>query len=475
MARLPGFVGPAYTSQSKVAACDQLYNWYVEKIESGTGSVDFALYPAPGFASYCSLGTAPFRGAFSLNGTAYAVNASTLSRPTSTGTTGVAFGLSNPDNSPVSMAGNGDAGHQVMIASGSTLYCFDTTSSTLTTITGVSGAFMAFLDGYFIALDPNRSEIHISDLEDGTSWDPLDVAQRSDSADKWVSMLLVHKELWLFGTQSGSVYYNSGDAGFPFVPNPSVQLSHGCAAPRSPCVLEGDPIWLADDHTVRMAQGYKPMRVSTHAVEYAIAQYASVSDAHGDVYQEQGHTFYILSFPSANATWVYDATMGMWSQRGAWNGVSFDVLPVWGHINVNGTWLAGDRTASGTSVLYRQSADLATDVSGAGMERMRRAPHLVQELKRVVYDEFQLRLETGLGLVTGQGSDPQVMLRWSNDGAQTWSNVYSMPAGAIGEFSTRVVWTKLGMARDRVFEISVSDPIPWRILDALIEVRGGIS
>ena len=157
----------------------------------------------------------------------------------------------------------------------------------------------------------------------------------------------------------------------------------------------------------------------------------------------------------------------------AWNGLDFDVSPVWGYTFGYNAHLVGDRTSG---KVYEMTQDVSTDTDGTtGIRRVRRAPHLVSELVRVVYHELQLFMEVGLGLSSGQGSDPQIMLRWSNDGGQTFGNVHATGAGATGQFNTRVTWHRLGQARDRVFEVSVSDPIPWRLVDAFIDATAGTS
>lgn len=478
--RYPGFIGPSYTTQNPIAADDECVNWMPSKIESGTGPASYVYDPAPGFETYCTTGADPIRALFTLNGGSFAVSGEDLYElPTVSGGSSIlrATGLNNPDDGLVSIAGNGDAGRQLALTASSQLYAFDLITNTLTAIdpTSVPNAVtVVFQDGYGIALDPNTSTIYLSDLEDFTSW-PGDSAQRNDTPDKWVAMIerVGAREVWLCGSQTTSVYYNDGNADFPFVPNPSVAIARGIAAPNSLALLNGLPCWLADDLTVRYSTGYTANRISTHAVEFAISQMTTVSDADAFTYDEQGHQFYVLNFPTANQTWTFDLVSQLWHRRGAWNGLDYDVLPVRCHIYANGAHLVGSRT-DGT--IYQQSQAFATDIDGVtGIRRMRRAPHLVSSLNRVIYDRFQLHMQVGIGLASGQGSDPQAMLRWSDDGGQSWSSVYSASAGAIGEFRTRVIWRKLGMARDRVFEVTCSDPIPWRLVDAYLDLRVGTS
>lgn len=487
--RLPGLVGPSYTSESRIAAYDRTVNLIPEKIDSGTGQNAYALYLAPGYATFCTLPDTPVRGFYTLNGTTWAVGGQSLYQlPTTAGgsPTLLATGLSNTDNGWVTMAGNGDAGHQLILSSGSFKYSFDLLTNTLTAQPGHAQQ-VGFLAGYGIALDTSRSEFTLSALEDFSNWDPLDVTQRSDAADKWVAML-VHqsgRDMWLFGSQTTSVYYIGNDPATPFVPNPSVFITKGASAPDAVAVLNGSPIWLGQGlgggSVVYWANGYTPTRVSTHATEFAWQSYtaAQINAARAFVYEDIGHSFYVLTFPGIDTygqpvvgggTWVFDATTSLWHERGHWNGWGYDALPIIGHVYANGIHLTGSPTSG---VIYQMSKTLLTDTAGAGLRWLRRCPHVAQLHQRMVVDRFELLMEVGLGLPVGQGADPQVALSWSNDGGETWSAERSKSAGVVGAFSTRPVWWQLGPSRDRVFQLTGSDPIPFRLVDAFVDVRVG--
>ena len=474
MPRFPNFVGPSYTSQSRIADGERCVNWFPEPVESAGGKAAWVLYPTPGLDLVCTLADAPVRGLWSQNGRTLAVGGAHLYElDRAFAVTSRGSGLATRENRPVTFSSNGDGGHQVFFTAGGRGYLYDLIANTLTQVLD-SASQGGFIDGFFVALDPQTSTLLVSDLENGLVWDPLQIAQRNSSADRWAALLVVHKEIWLFGSEKTDVYYNAGASPFPFLPNPSVQIAQGIGAPSSAAVLDGAPIWLGQsadgDRVVYRANGYAPQRVSTYAVEYALSTYATVSDAEGWTYQEQGHNFYVLTFPSADATWVYDAGTGAWHERGAWDGHAFTALPVGGHAFANGVHLVGDRVSG---KIYRMGTDLASDGGGRTLRRLRRAPHLGNEGGRVTFSSFQLDLEMGLGLSSGQGSDPQVMLRWSDDGGQTWGNEHWVSAGRQGSYKARAIWRRLGQTRDRVFEVSTSDPIPWRVIDAYLQIRPG--
>jgi hypothetical protein len=360
----PGFCGPSYTSQSKIASAERCVNWYPEKIESPFGRAQWVLYPTPGFELFATAGDGPIRGFFSQNGRTLVVSGSKLFELFADGSaTERGDGLNNLDSTPATLNSNGDGGHQVFITSGSKGYIFDLNTNTLTFVldnVSVGG----FVDGFFLGLDPGSSTLKISELEDGLTWDPLQITQRNAGADRWAGMLVSHKEIWLYGTQTTEVFYNAGVAPFPFLPNPSVFINHGIFAPASAAILDNAPIWLGQNtdgaHMVYRANGYTPVRVSTHALEFALSQYATVSDAHGWTYQDQGHSFYVLTFPTAGATWVYDVATGAWHERGTWTGSDFTAITVYGHAFAFGKHLTGGRFSGN---VYRMGVDITTDAA----------------------------------------------------------------------------------------------------------------
>lgn len=468
------FVGPSYTSQSGNAAIERLVNLYPEAMESEGAKVRYALYPAPGLEPYSALSASPVRGMFAQDGRMWAVGATGLFEVTETGLSAVGAVLQ--DRYPATFCSNGDGGDQVLVTSGDSAYVLDRTSNVLTL--AVTGARVgAFLDGYFLVLDAATSTLAISDLLDGLTWNPTQIAQRSAGADQWQSMIVSHRDLWLFGSESTEIWTNQGLYPFPFAPAQGGLIKMGIAAPFSVAMLDNTPVWLgknsAGEGIVCRGNGYGLSRISTHAVEFAIQGYETIDDAVAFAYQDQGHSFYVLSFPSADTTWVYDAATGFWHERLYWDGAaaSFTAYRPQFHCFAFGKHLVGDR-ASG--LIYDMDVTFGADADETPIRRVRRLPHLTSERDLVVFHELELDLESGLGLSSGQGSDPTVMLRYSDDGGKTWSNERWTSAGVRGAYHARVAWSRLGAGRNRVFEVVMTDPIPWRLADCYVDLSAGI-
>jgi len=225
---------------------------------------------------------------------------------------------------------------------------------------------------------------------------------------------------------------------------------------------------------VIQASGFQAEPVSSYAVQYAINGYSNPADAQGFVYTDLGHTFYVLSFLADDITWCLDVDLGRtgWHERATW--ISEENMFVAWRPRWYARAFGEHRTLdAGGGNIYRVGSDLTTDVDSREIRRLRRAPAVSNENKRVFYKQFEVELERGIGTVTGQGSDPLVMMRFSNDYGRTWSNEKTATAGKIGEYNTRVHWHRLGVGRGRVFEISMTDPIPWKITKASLELEPG--
>jgi hypothetical protein len=460
--RMPGFIGGFNTSESVMAGNEALINWYIEPI----GENRFALFPTPGVRSRVEFPTAGGRAAIDevFENWTY----------TARGTVAI-------DSHPASMCSNGDGGQQLAICAGGNVYCYDLATDTLTLeLTGPGYTHVGMLYGYFVAFKKTSTsvQIEISDLFDGTTWDPTQFAARTIGADSWQAMLVdPYGYMFLPGSKTGEHWYNAGSSPFPFAPDQSGLIEEGIAAPFSLKQAGKSKVWLSTNanggYQVMRAQGFTPQRISTHALEQQISTYGDVSDAFGETYEDKGHAFYLLTFPSVPITWVYNFGTNQWHQQGTW--ISEDNrFTYWRpavHVFGFSKHLALDRE---TNALYEVGASFATDVDDRPMRRVRRTPAQTNENKLLFFDSLEIHLETGVGLITGdaEDTDPVVMLRASDDHGRTWGPERQMSAGRTGQYQTRVQAWGLGAARGRVYEVSVSAAVPWRVVDAYQKVRG---
>jgi len=320
--------------------------------------------------------------------------------------------------------------------------------------------------------EPDSQKVWVTSLLDGLSVDPLDFASTEGSPDGLVAINVDHREAWMFGTDSIEVWYDAGLADFPLTRIQGAFNEIGCVAAFSVAKLDNGLFWLGTDARgqgiVYRANGYTGQRVSTHAIEYAIAQYRDISDAVAYTYQQEGHAFYVLTFPTGNATWVYDVATQAWHERAGWYNGSFTRHRSNCQCNYEGNTIVGDFENGN---IYKMTLNVYADNDQPQkwLRSWRALPSGQNNLKRTAHHSLQLDCESGTGLANGQGDDPQVMLRWSDDGGHTWSNEHWSPMGKIGAYYQRVFWRRLGMTlklRDRVYEVSGTDPVKVAIMGA---------
>ena len=313
---------------------------------------------------------------------------------------------------------------------------------------------------------------------DGTSIDPLDFASAEGSPDGVVAVLTDHRELWVFGTDTTEVWYNAGQIDFPLVRIQGAFNELGCAAPYSVAKMDNQIYWLGKDARgqgmVYRAAGYVGQRISTHAIEWQLQEYSNISDATGYTYQQDGHSFYVLNFPSANTTWVYDVATGAWHERAAFANGAFDRHRADNMCNFEGNIVVGDYQ-NGNIYTFDLTVYADNGQPQKWLRSWRALPTGQNNLRRTMQHNLQLDCETGVGLVTGQGDNPRAMLRFSDDGGHTWSNEHWKSMGSIGRFGKRTIWRRLGTTvkiRDRVYEVSGTDPVRVYIMGAELLLSG---
>jgi hypothetical protein len=502
MAEYPGFVAETYSARSYAVSIDRCVNWYPEIVESRKGKSVINYYPTPGLllvADCSALGAG--RGMFALDGRQWAVVGPYLVEflPDGTTTKYPADGDPAPvylavDGNPATIVANAATPTQLMIASGDHGYIFDTGANTITEITGGDdtdssgdpGVFMgarmaAFLDNYFIALTPDSRQIQISNLGDGTKWAAVDVSNNLGSADKVKAIISDHEYLYLMGSKRIAVYANSGNADFPLLPVPGAFIEQGIRAPFSVQRIDNTLMWYGEgEHgagVVYRADGFIPKRVSTHALESVWSEYGLDTDAIGMTQQRDGHTFYRLTFPAQDQTWVYDLATDMWHERAVWDAANaaWHAQTQRFHCYATGGTFGRYFVLGMDGKIYREANDVYTE-DGRLIRRVRIAPVFAKQNKLVFVTRLEIVVQPGVGLdgdPTAVGANPQMTLRYSPDSGQTWSSEMTASAGRLGNYDARVVFDQLGSGRAWVPEISVTDPVNWVIVSAQIEATAG--
>jgi hypothetical protein len=480
-------LGSSYVARSVNAADNRMVNLFPEIIPEGGTEPGF-LNRAPGLNFLQTVGTGPIRGlwAHQTNGSDfYVVSGTEVYKLTGLTSTPVKIGNVS-GTGPVSIADNGAV---IFFACNGPSYTYYEPTNEFNQITDTNfpGAVtVAYLDTQFIFNEPNSQRIWSVDTINPANGDyiyplvfnALFFASADGSPDGVQAVNVDHRQLWVFGTDSTEVWYNAGLSNFPLAPVQGAFNEIGCVAPYTVAKLDNTLFWLGTDARgqgiVYKANGYGAARMSTHAIEYAIAQYGNISDALAYTYQQEGHAFYVLIFPTANATWVYDVATQAWHERAGFLNGAFTRHRSNCQCNFGGNTIVGD-FENGNIYTFDLSVYADNGQPQKWLRSWRALPTGQNNLKRTAQHSLQLECESGTGLNDGQGSDPEVMLRWSDDGGHTWSSEHWSKMGKIGEYYRRVFWRRLGMTlklRDRVYEISGTDPIKIDITGAELLISG---
>lgn len=331
-----------------------------------------------------------------------------------------------------------------------------------------------YVDTFFLLVKPGTGEFYVSPSEwvPGIAFDPLDIAKKTGYADNISSLVVMHREIWLVGIQTSEIWYDVGASDFAFQPMPGAFIEHGIAAKYSLAKYDISVFWLSQDLEgdciVIRGTGYQAKRISTHAIENEIRQYSRIDDAIGFCYQQEGHAFYFLTFPTADKTWCYDLATELWHER-AWmdsNGLLHRHRANC-HTFAYGTNLVGDH-ANGN--LYQLDLDTYND-DGDPILRLRSFPHLLDDGKRIFYRCFIADMEVGTDAGTTTDDPPMLTLRYSDTKGASWGNPIQQSMGSAGQYLTSIQFQRLGLARDRIFEISFSGDFKTALNGAFVDTK----
>ena len=448
-------------------------NAYVEAAEGGA-ITQARISRTGGLKAFSTLGTSlGVRGMQTMAGILYAVAGDKLYKVARDGTATALTGKSILGNTPVSMAANRNQ----------LVFCTDTGDGYIYEPDGnakverildndpdwLPATRVVNFDDRAVYMRKTSEEYFISALANFDALDALEFASAEKHPDLLVSMIADHGELWLFGEETTEVWFNSGAADFPFARIDGGVIERGCGARMGVAKEDNTVFWLGEDRTIYRANGYEPQRISTHAIEADLQDMAVVSDCIAWAWSENGHKFIAFVFPSGNKAYVFDAATGRWHERKT--GIGSDAV-LWRagcQMEAYGKVMIGDRT---TGAIYEVDRNTYTE-AGQPMEYAVTTLPLYQGEERLFFAGLDANFDGGQGLLTGQGSDPQVMLTVSRDGGYTFGTELTRSLGERGKYKDRVRWNRLGQGREMVFRLRVTDPVPVTLLDMRADVERG--
>lgn len=495
--RLKGFVGPSYLLRNIRFDCQRCINMYPEVDESmmGKNAEVAQLTRTPGLTELLPALPAGFFGvptglALYVTGSGAVFQVASDGIYLITGVDGSSTGWTRVKKASISPVGPvriTDNGISLFVTDDGHGWALNLTTFALTTIANCNPTSCTFLDGYVLFSDKDSNRFYWTDLYSSIV-QATNFASAEANPDEVRAIFNNNEDLWVFGRKTTELWYNSGptagSTNTTFTRRPGILVETGLAAVDTVQKLAANRIaWLSIDDrggpTVVMAEGYLPTRISTFAIEqqWSSLSQAQVRAATAYTYTQDGHLFYCLNIPGLTSTWCYDLTTSMQLQQPIWHERQY-TSPFTGtmsrhraegHAVYLNKHIVSDYE---NGAIYFLDQDAFTDNS-ANIKRVRVAPHIANDGKRLFYNWLQLDIKTGMGTTTDYSANPTVLLEWSNDGGTTWSNAMERSAGRIGEYISRVIFNQLGQSRDRVFRVTMTDPIDWAISGAAIDITPG--
>lgn len=426
------------------------------------------IYGTPGCVEFADLGAQPVRGMHAFGDFMYAVSSDQFYQINNAGTA-TAKGTLNTISGNVSIRDNGT---QIIIVDGTDGWIYTPASDTFAQIS--DGDFPTantadFIGGYFVVDSNNTGRYYISSLYDGTAWDALDFKTAESSPDNLIRVKESHGQLFLFGDETIEVHVQTENADFPFTRLAGANIKWGLAARWSVADFNGTLAFLAkrSDGALQVVvmNGYMPQRISSNGIEKIIKDFSRVSDAVAFSYAVAGHYFYNISFPSEGRSFEFDASTGLWHERMTGDDRYLGEKHVF---YLNRQFVGGH--ASGK--IYRVDEATYTDADEQ-ITRQFVMPYAHADGQAMFYDRLWIEFEEGVGLTSGQGIDPMVWMDWSDDGGKVYGNPIVSRIGALGEYNNRAVFDQLGYGYQRDYRITMSDPVKFVVVGAILEADVG--
>lgn len=488
-------IGGAYQARWIGANAQRCVNYYPEK-NQGDSPTALTHYQRPGLSLLAQGPNAGVRCLYrASNGNGYGVIGQNVYSIGANWVLTLLGALIAVLTTPVKMIDNGST---IVIVDGSKLgYTVDLGTNAFAQIVDSTGIFQGgttvdTIDTFVLANVPGTNQF-VSTLSNEITFNALYFASKSDYPDPIQGLIVNRHEILLIGALKSEIWYDAGNAGFPFAELPGAFIEHGAVSAYSIASQDISVYWLSQDlqgqGLVLRQRGYETRRVSTHAIETIWQEYPTISDAIAYTYQQNGHVFYVLIFPSGNATWVYDDSTDLWHQRtwtdaqGLLNRDRTNCAAFMYGRNVVGDWQNG--------MIYALDNGNYTD-NGAPITFIRGFPHLAQirsaggqmvrwDGKRTKFNSFTADIQCGEVGLDQFGNVQNLFMRYSDDRGRTFSDwIGSKSAdgksggfgapGAPSGYQTQPIWRgPLGIARDRVFEIMHSANGPAALNGAWVD------
>jgi len=440
-------------ARNKKANSETLINMYADIMPPSSKS-SVVLLGTPGWTYRVTLPTSPIIGTHYFNGYLYAVTTTKVYKIADNDTITEIGSVSFESKTYVSIANNGI---QIVIVSGAGYYYDGTTFSQITDPAYYHSDTVTFQDGYFIFNRSGTNQFFISRLY-AITFDATMYASAEGSPDNIIGIVSDHRQLWIFGSESIEIWYNSGDALFPFDRIQGSFTKRGCAGYKTIATINNAIYWVGDDGIVYVSNGYMPQPISTSAIQYRLATRGNI-DIRAFSYAEEGHFFYVLTI-DGTVTFAFDTITQLWHTRES-------VSTVWGLRNIIKTdsgMLVGTDILNGN--IYYVGLDIPTE-NGQTILRQAITSPLSNGVDYFTLHKFELDMETGK---SASNINDTVTLSFSSDGGISFGNEKTISLGLQGERNKRILWRRLGRHRNLTIKVQTRSSTAINIIAAYAEL-----
>ncbi len=454
-----------YKNRASDNNASDLLNMYLEQDEA-QGKYKIIAYSRPGLSTWNTDAGSVVRGGINHEGTAYFVVDNKLYSYASNGTR-TEQGTLNTSTGRVRLA---SISNQIEITDGTDIYNYNSNTDTFTIVSDpdkpVSPVALASQDGFFLFSVNNSDVVYGSDIADGTSFNALSFGSKSGNGDYVVGLISNKRNLHVLGQEISEIWFNSGAVTFSFESLDLGAIFHyGCLATDSVARGMDTIFYFGQNETggrcVIMMDNYKPVPISTKALDYQFSLLTTVSDAFGYCFKQSGHEFYVLTFPTDEKTFVFDTTSQIWAEWTSYISSSYTRFIGNCHINCYGKNLVG---AYNSGTIYYLDPTVYQD-NGAQIKRQITTPPGYIEGNKIFLDRLQIDLQTGVG------DSMSVNLDVSKDSGRTYTAFTSQSIPATGN---RLNWRRLGMTQQAfVVRFNTIANANFIVLGALADVRQG--
>lgn len=345
------------------------------------------------------------------------------------------------------------------------LYTYNEDTEVFGKVTDVdfpTASSMCVLTQRIIVSNKDTQQFFWSELGDPTSWTALGFASKEGNPDNLTACVVNSGSLWLVGERNTEIWNPTDNTSLPYARVGSVSVEQGSLAKDTIQTIDNNLIWVSDSGSVNIARSYNATKISTDAIDNEIGKF-SLDDAFAFTYEQYGHSFYVLTIPD-EITLVYDIDTGFWHERKSKDKNDWRISNI---VYLNDVAITGDKYIP---KLYTMSKDLFTEADDE-IIWVNVFPIVYDDDKRLIHDSLLIDIDSGLG--ENDNTDPKITMDYSDNGGKTWSNFREISIGKVGEYNTRTIFRKLGMARNRIYRIQGASETEINISGAFIEGRLG--